>query len=237
MISMSMKPSLSRASTSATSSSTSVTSRIPTRSIERRELCSTRGVRSMPSRVNRGSTGVSDDRRDRQPRRMHSAIRASRRADRSARVHAARRSSLLPEAHGVTDEDLRALPGSIVGGFVAETAANAFEAIEKLRRVYARPPGSISRTSSFRRNGSGCGPRQNQAGFCPSWTGNVRRHCSSGSRRSRSSNSSSTACFPAGRAFRSRDSTCSCRCSTRSSAEPAIGEFGTRCWGWRTGVG
>ena len=33
---------------------TSVTSRIPTRSIERRELCSTRGVRSMPSRVNRG---------------------------------------------------------------------------------------------------------------------------------------------------------------------------------------
>ena len=59
----------------------------------------------------------------------------------------------MPEAHGVTDEDLRALPASIVGGFVAETAANAFEAIEKLRRVSARPPGSISRTSSFRRNG------------------------------------------------------------------------------------
>src|SRR5262245_10518294 len=36
--------------------------------------------------------------------------------------------SLLPEAHGVTEEDLRALPASIVGGFVAETAANALEA-------------------------------------------------------------------------------------------------------------
>ena len=49
--------------------------------------------------------------------------------------------SLLPEAHGVTEEDLRALPASIVGGFVAETAANAFEAIEKLRRVYCSTSG------------------------------------------------------------------------------------------------
>jgi len=49
--------------------------------------------------------------------------------------------SLLPEAHGVTEEDLRTLPASIVGGFVAETAANAFEAIEKLRRVYCSTSG------------------------------------------------------------------------------------------------
>ena len=34
-----------------------------------------------------------------------------------------------------------ALPASIVGGFVAETAANAFDAIEKLRRVYCSTSG------------------------------------------------------------------------------------------------
>ena len=49
--------------------------------------------------------------------------------------------SLLPEAHGITDDDLRRLPASLVGGPVAETSANAFEAIEKLRRVYCSTTG------------------------------------------------------------------------------------------------
>ena len=49
--------------------------------------------------------------------------------------------SLLPEAHGITDEDLRKLPASLVGGPVAETSANAFEAVEKLRRVYCSTTG------------------------------------------------------------------------------------------------
>ncbi len=49
--------------------------------------------------------------------------------------------SLLPEAHGITADDLRRLPASLVGGPVAETSANAFEAIEKLRRVYCSTTG------------------------------------------------------------------------------------------------
>ena len=49
--------------------------------------------------------------------------------------------SLLPEAHGITDQDLRQLPASLVGGPVAETSANAFEAIEKLRRIYCSTTG------------------------------------------------------------------------------------------------
>jgi 2-oxoglutarate dehydrogenase E1 component len=44
--------------------------------------------------------------------------------------------SLSPAAHGITDADLRALPASLVGGPVAESSAHAFEAIEKLRRIY-----------------------------------------------------------------------------------------------------
>ena len=43
--------------------------------------------------------------------------------------------SLLPEAHGITDDDLRQLPAALVGGPVAERSASAFEAIERLRRV------------------------------------------------------------------------------------------------------
>ena len=49
--------------------------------------------------------------------------------------------SLSPRAHGITEHDLRALPASLVGGPVAESAANAFEAIEKLRRVYCSTTG------------------------------------------------------------------------------------------------
>jgi 2-oxoglutarate dehydrogenase E1 component len=43
--------------------------------------------------------------------------------------------SLSPGAHGITDADLRQLPASLVGGPVADTSANAYEAIERLRRV------------------------------------------------------------------------------------------------------
>ena len=80
-------------------------------------------------------------RRRREPRRMHPALRPPCGADRSARLRAARRSVALPEAHGITDEDLQQLPASLVGGFVAETSANAFEAIEKLRRIYCSTTG------------------------------------------------------------------------------------------------
>ena len=44
--------------------------------------------------------------------------------------------SLSVAAHGITDADLKMLPASLVGGPVAEASANAYEAIDKLRRIY-----------------------------------------------------------------------------------------------------
>jgi 2-oxoglutarate dehydrogenase E1 component len=49
--------------------------------------------------------------------------------------------SLSPRAHGITDEDLVRLPAALVGGTVAESSANAHEAIGKLRRVYCSTTG------------------------------------------------------------------------------------------------
>jgi len=49
--------------------------------------------------------------------------------------------SLSPRAHGITDDDLRSLPATLVGGPASESSANAFEAIEKLRRVYCSTTG------------------------------------------------------------------------------------------------
>jgi 2-oxoglutarate dehydrogenase E1 component len=49
--------------------------------------------------------------------------------------------SLSPRAHGITDDDLKTLPATLVGGPVAESSNNAYEAIEKLRRVYCSTTG------------------------------------------------------------------------------------------------
>src|SRR5688572_2782032 len=49
--------------------------------------------------------------------------------------------SLSSKSHRITDDDLKKRPASLVGGPVAETAANAFEAIEKLRRIYSSTTG------------------------------------------------------------------------------------------------
>ena len=49
--------------------------------------------------------------------------------------------SLSPRAHGISDDDLRRLPASLVGGPVSETSGSAYEAIEKLRRVYCSTTG------------------------------------------------------------------------------------------------
>ena len=49
--------------------------------------------------------------------------------------------SLSLSAHGITDADLKALPASLVGGPVAEASANAYEAIDKLRRIYCSTTG------------------------------------------------------------------------------------------------
>jgi 2-oxoglutarate dehydrogenase E1 component len=49
--------------------------------------------------------------------------------------------SLLPETHGITQDDLRRLPAHLIGGPVAERAANAWEAIQALRAVYSSTSG------------------------------------------------------------------------------------------------
>ena len=49
--------------------------------------------------------------------------------------------ALLPEAHGITEEELAVLPPIVVGGHAAEGARNALEAIAALRAMYS---GTIS---------------------------------------------------------------------------------------------
>jgi 2-oxoglutarate dehydrogenase E1 component len=49
--------------------------------------------------------------------------------------------SLAPEAHGITESDLRELPASLVGGPLAERAASAWDAIQALRQVYCSRTG------------------------------------------------------------------------------------------------
>jgi 2-oxoglutarate dehydrogenase E1 component len=49
--------------------------------------------------------------------------------------------SLAPEAHGLTADDLRRLPASLIGGPIAAGSGNAYEAIESLRRLYCSTTG------------------------------------------------------------------------------------------------
>ena len=49
--------------------------------------------------------------------------------------------SLLPETHGITDDDLRALPASLAHSPLSESAASMFEVVESLRRVYCSTTG------------------------------------------------------------------------------------------------
>src|SRR5688572_1311496 len=125
--------------------------------------------------------------------------------------------SLSPRAHGITDDDLKSLPASLVGGPVAESSSNAFDAIEKLRRVYCSTTGFdyahvfVPEEREWLRS---------RAASCRRWTRRAPRRCSTASRRSRCSSGSCTAPFRARRGFRSKGSTCWCRSSTRSSVAP-----------------
>ncbi len=49
--------------------------------------------------------------------------------------------SLDPSAHGITDDDLRQLPASLIGGALVAGARNALEATEALKRVYSATTG------------------------------------------------------------------------------------------------
>src|SRR6187455_217783 len=50
-------------------------------------------------------------------------------------------STLWPQAHGITDDDLKRLPASLIDGPPAERSANAYDAVEKLRRTYCSSTG------------------------------------------------------------------------------------------------
>ena len=49
--------------------------------------------------------------------------------------------SLAPQSHGLTTDALKQLPASIVSGPASAGAANAFEAIERLRKIYCSTTG------------------------------------------------------------------------------------------------
>lgn len=49
--------------------------------------------------------------------------------------------SLVPENHGITEDDLRRLPASVVSGPSGKRAANAWEAIQELRKIYCSHSG------------------------------------------------------------------------------------------------
>jgi 2-oxoglutarate dehydrogenase E1 component len=49
--------------------------------------------------------------------------------------------SLLPETHGITDDDLRKLPASLIDSPLCQNASSMFEVIEALRRIYCSTTG------------------------------------------------------------------------------------------------
>ncbi len=49
--------------------------------------------------------------------------------------------SLMPETHGVTNEDLRTLPASLIWSALAENASNMYEVVEAFRGVYCSTTG------------------------------------------------------------------------------------------------
>src|SRR6188474_1294992 len=49
--------------------------------------------------------------------------------------------SLELSTYGLTEEDLRKLPATLIGGPISQSAASAWEAIERLRNVYSSTTG------------------------------------------------------------------------------------------------
>ena len=45
--------------------------------------------------------------------------------------------TLNPKMHGLTDKDLKSMPSSLVGWPIAEQTTNAYEGIQKLRKLYS----------------------------------------------------------------------------------------------------
>ena len=195
------------------SSCTSATGRTPSRSIRRRarrskswtptDRAPTAGGRhAQPRRADDVCTSSSAP--PTWPSRSAATAIWPRASIRSARRRSATR-RCRPDAHGITDDDLKRLPASLVGGPVAESSANAYEAIEKLRRDLLLDHRLRHRARVRARRARLAAPRR-RVGPLPAADGSGRapRRCSIGSRRSRSSSGSCTARFPARRASRSK---------------------------------
>ena len=78
--------------------------------------------------------------------------------------------SLSPQAHGITDDDLKRLPASLVGGPVAETSAQRLRGHrEAAARLLLDHRLRLSRTCSSPRSASGCATPPNRAASCRRW--------------------------------------------------------------------
>jgi 2-oxoglutarate dehydrogenase E1 component len=103
--------------------------------------------------------------------------------------------SLAPQSHGLTTEALKQLPAAIVSGPTAAGAANAYEAIARLRQIYCSTTGHDYNHVS------------NRASSVRPTIRLTARSSSIASPRSRPSNDSCIAPFRERRASRSRAST------------------------------
>ena len=123
--------------------------------------------------------------------------------------------SLLAATHGVTDEDLRAIPANLVAGPL-DGVTTAFDAIEALRRIYCSTTGYdyahvfVPDEREWLRRGGRARtvPRSGRSD-------RSGERCSIACPRSRRSSAFCSARSRARRASRSRGSTCSCRSSTK----------------------
>ena len=151
--------------------------------------------------------GHRHDRRRREPRRVDPALRPPRGPHRSARLGADRRPVALARGARHHRRRSRAAAGLARGRPGRRVGANAFEAIERLRRVYCSTTGFdyahvfVPEERDWLRHAAESGR------FLPPVDAASAAACSIGSPRSRPSSASCTARFPARRASRSRAST------------------------------
>ena len=101
--------------------------------------------------------------------------------------------SLHPEFHGVTEEDLRELPATLM----RRGRRMPTRSFRRYAKSIHPSPAMITPTCATRKNGNGCGWRLSPAFFALPLTRSMKWRCSSASLRKEYSSSSCTALFPA----------------------------------------
>jgi 2-oxoglutarate dehydrogenase E1 component len=130
--------------------------------------------------------------------------------------------SLSARAHGLTDGDLRQLPASLVGGLVAENSTNAFDAVEKLRRAYCSTTGFDFAHVFVPEEREWLRQAVESGRFLPPLDRESSEAVLDRITQVEVFERFRTAPSLARPASRSKDSTCSCRFSTRSCSAPRI---------------